>query len=82
MLCWGQSAMLSIPPYPPTGDVFLLQTKDKRNPLLYAVFSTSRYRIREGLPHSPCNIAPSPGSTGQFSVEDFLQELPRSCHLS
>lgn len=26
----------------PTGDVFLLQTRDKRNPLVYAVFSTSR----------------------------------------
>lgn len=25
-----------------TGDVFLLQTKDKRNPLIYAIFSTSR----------------------------------------
>lgn len=26
----------------PTGDVFLLQTRDKRNPLVYAAFSTSR----------------------------------------
>jgi len=26
----------------PAGDVFLLQTRDKRNPLVYAAFSTSR----------------------------------------
>lgn len=33
---------VSLTPSRLAGDVFLLQTRDKRNPLVYAVFSTSR----------------------------------------
>lgn len=39
---------------PPTGDVFLLQTKDRKNPLVYTVFSTSRSEFKPGDGLSYC----------------------------
>lgn len=52
------------------GDVFLLQTRDKRNPLVYTVFSTSRSgpllhpSQYPAVPHSPLTSSPlSPTSS-------------------
>lgn len=53
------------------GDVFLLQTRDKRNPLVYAIFSTSRssplpstLHIPSGAPLAPSCLSPlSPTSS-------------------
>ncbi len=35
----------------PLGDVFLLQTRDRKNPLIYTVFTTSRSDFIKGLAH-------------------------------
>lgn len=42
------------------GDVFLLQTRDKRNPLVYAVFSTSRLSPPPTPPTMPSSASLSP----------------------
>ncbi|NXU68586.1 SEM3D protein, partial [Horornis vulcanius] len=48
-------------------DVFLLQTRDKRNPLVYAIFSTSRSSTLPSTLHIPSGVHTSPSHLSPLS---------------